>query len=138
MVDVSEEGVGAPAAKDLYGLGVIAIEMKGCCSSSSEGVAGDGGRGNALAFQVKGAGSFAEDRCDLAGIDSETSRVLGAEVGAYDGVRGVVGTGSDVGDSADEGFDWTDGRVGCFMVYDSPSLAILLIVNGEGGSCALL
>ena len=138
MVDVGEKGVRAPAAKDLDSLGVISIEVKGGGTSSSERVAGDEGRRDALAFQVKGAGSFAEDGCDLAGIDSEASRVLGAEVGAYDGVRCVVGTGSDVGDSADEGFDWADGRVGGFMVYDSPSLAILLIVNGEGGSCALL
>ena len=39
------------------------------------------------------------DGCDLTGIDGEAIRVLGAEVGANDGVRGVVGAGDDVGDA---------------------------------------
>ena len=41
MVNVVEEGVGAPTAKNLDGLGVKAIEVEGCCPSSPEGVAAD-------------------------------------------------------------------------------------------------
>ena len=59
-------------------------------------------------------------------------------MGANDGVRGVVGAGNDVGDAADECFDGTDGRVRCFMMDDGSTLPILLVVNSEGGSCALL
>ena len=59
-------------------------------------------------------------------------------MGAYDGVRCVVGAGCDVGDSAYDCFDGADGRGGGFMVDDSPTLSILLIVDSESGSSALL
>jgi len=52
MVDVGQEGVRAPPAKDLDGLGVKPIQVKGSGSSSSEGVAGDELSWDALAVQV--------------------------------------------------------------------------------------
>lgn len=58
MVNVGEESVRAPAAQDLDGFGIIAIEMKGCGSSSPKGVTGDERGWDALAFQVKGCGCF--------------------------------------------------------------------------------
>ena len=44
--------------------------------------------------------------------------MFGAEVGAKNSIRCVVGTGGDVTDSANDGFDGADWRGGCFMVYD--------------------
>ena len=87
---------------------------------------------------MKGSGSLSEDGSDLAGIDSEAIGVLRTEVCANDGVRSVVRTGGDVADAADECFDWTDRRVGGFMMDDSPTLSILLVVNCESGSSTLL
>jgi len=46
--------------------------------------------------------------------------------------------GCDVFDPPDDGFDWTDGRRSGFVMDDSASLAILLVVKGESGSSALL
>ena len=137
-MDVGEKGIGAPAAKHLDGLGIISIEVKGCGSSSSEGVAGDRGWWDALTVQMKFCGCLAEGGSDLTGIDGESSWVLGAEVGANDGVRCVVWTGGDVGDAADESFDGADGGGGGFMMDDSPSLPILLVVNSGSGSSTLL
>ena len=118
VVDVGEEGVRAPAAQDLNGLGVIAIEVKGCGPTSAKGVAGYELSWDALAFQVQSFGGFPKSVGDLACVDSIASWVFGAEVSANDGVRCVMGAGSDVGQPPDDCFDWADGGRCGFMVDD--------------------
>ena len=112
--------------------------MKGSGSSSPKGVTGDELSWDALAVQMKGCGCFPKCGSDLACIDSVAVGMFGAKVGADDGVRCVVGTGGDVADPTDDGFDGADGRGSGFMVDDRASLPILLVVNCEGGSSALL
>ena len=54
-----------------------------------------------------------------------------------DGKGGVIGVGHDVVNSVGQGVDGAVGQVGTEMVDGLTSLAILLVVNDEGGTGCL-